>query len=847
MAAFAEITQSIARLRRADALDGFYDECVHVLQEFCGFDRVMIYRFLADDCGEVVAEHAANGYQQRFRGLRFPASDIPSQARKLYLTNRLRVLADVDAESDMLEPPRLPSGALLDQSHCILRGLSPVHLTYLRNMGVRATLTLSIVHGGRLWGLIACHHHQPRVPPHHVRESLRQVCELIAEVVNMRIEALSQLAAAQQRLAIDRLLNQLRESLVLGAAIPVVLRQRLPQLLDAFDATGFGFCIGQDLYFDGPTACAAPADAVIEEVAGRIDLHARRPKVLMWTDLLSASGRHLHTLPDAAGMLLAQRPEDEPAFCFFTRREVVRQIRWSGEPAKQPLHLPDGRVRLEPRRSFAEWQESIRGTSAPWEPLDVDALQTMLQTLCEVHKLQVNRALQEKLHWRSHHDQLTGLFNRRAMEDEVAKLLEGGQFNVALSLVDLHHFKKINDTYGHAIGDRVLQQLSQRLRAVIREFDLVARLGSDEFMLLLQIVRPDPTRAHAFAERLHEAASAPFHIDGQQLRIRISVGIAIPPDHGRTVGELLRRADLALIHAKGLGRSRSVVFEEAMESDQLDGYLLERDLNEAVEHNQLTLVYQPKVDLMRQRVVGVEALVRWHHPIRGLSLPDLFIPIAERSGQIVQIDRWVMRQAVAVHAQWRAQGLPALPIAINLSMADILSPNLLSFLSDLLQQHQVSADALEIEVTESCMMRDLQHTQDVLRSLNRHGISTTLDDFGTGFSSLSYLRQLPLQSIKIDRSFTQAMLQDANAGKLTQAILAMGAALGMRVIAEGVENAEQMRWLLLHGCHIGQGHFFSPPVAAEAVHETIKGIEERLARLPAADRCNGQIATQAPL
>jgi EAL domain-containing protein (putative c-di-GMP-specific phosphodiesterase class I) len=266
-----------------------------------------------------------------------------------------------------------------------------------------------------------------------------------------------------------------------------------------------------------------------------------------------------------------------------------------------------------------------------------------------------------------------------------------------------------------------------------------------------------------------------------------------------------------------------------MDSDQLNTYLLERDLNEAVEQNELSLMFQPKVDLASRRVVGIEALVRWNHPTRGQTPPATFIPLAERSDQIVQIDRWVMRHAIEAQARWREQGLATLPVAVNLSMADILSSNLVEYLSELLDEFQVPADALEVEVTESCVMRELGKTRGVLAALNQRGISTTLDDFGTGFSSLSYLRQLPLQSIKIDQSFTFSMLQDPNAETLTQAIVAMGVALKMLVVAEGVESEQQMNWLLAHGCHLGQGYFFSPPVASDDIHDVIERIESRLA------------------
>lgn len=826
---FAEFGEAIARLRRADGLDAFFRECVKVVQEISGFDRVMIYRFLPDGCGEIVAEHTSADYQQKYLGLRFPASDIPSQARTLYLSNKLRVLADVEAAMDPLVPPTLPGGEALDQSHCLLRGLSPVHLSYLHNMGVRATMTLSIVCDGKLWGLIACHHHRPRTPPQQIREGMRQLSELLAEIADMRIEAMSHLEAVRHRLTLDRLLSQLHQALIQDGDIPTILEVWMPRLLPAFDASNLGVRIGTLAWVGGPGKRRGATHQILDEVEARLETRTASPSVHMWDDLLTSRQRALAFLPKAAGLLLAQRYDEDVIFCFMTRQEIVREVRWGGKPVKEVVALPDGRVRLEPRRSFAVWQQSVKGHSAPWLHTDADALQNLLRILSEVNKLQVNRKMQETLHWRAHHDHLTGLYNRRAMEDEVARRLDDGQYDTALMLLDLDHFKKINDTYGHETGDHVLQQLSLRLKSVMREFDVLARLGGDEFMLLLHIPHPNAATALTFAERVHQAVASPFDIKGQHFRLGMSVGIAIPPGHGRTVGELLRHADLALYQAKFLGRGRSVVFELAMAANQRDHFLLERDLDEALDRNQLSLVFQPTVDLVSRKVVGLEALVRWNHPTRGQNSPSAFIPIAEHSGQIIRIDRWVMRNVIAEQARWQALGLARLPVAINLSIADIQSPNLVGYLTRLLDEYQVAPGGVEIEVTESCFMRELGETQSVLRALNEAGIATALDDFGTGFSSLSYLRQLPLQCLKIDQSFTRSMLQDSNAEKLTQAIVAMGLALKMAIVAEGVETREQMNWLLAHGCNIGQGYFFSPPVPPEDVHQVIERIEVRLA------------------
>ena len=826
---FRDFGEMMARLRRAEALDSFYDESAKVMQQFTTFDRVMVYRFLPDGCGEVVAEHTSADCAPKYMGLRFPATDIPAQARALYLSNKVRMLADVDAPADALIPPLLPDGHTLDQSFCVLRAFSPIHLIYLRNMEVKASLSMSIVCDGKLWGLIACHHPHPMTLPLQIWDGMRQVCELLAEIVNTRIEALTRLDAVRQRFTFDRLINQCHQELLQEPDLATVLDGWLPRLLPAFNASALGLRMGDLAYVGGPTRRLAPAPAILDQVASLIDRHNPLPQHQVHDDLLSAPDKTLPLLPEAAGLLLAQRFDETMNFCFLTREEVVQQVRWGGQPAKDLVTLADGQVRLQPRRSFKEWRQSVHGYCDPWQQIEAESLQELLRVLTEVHHLHLNRQLHQTMQWQAHHDHLTGLFNRRAMEEAVSRRLGEGKFDLVMMLLDLDHFKKINDTYGHETGDQVLQELGRRLKATMRNFDVLARLGGDEFMALLQLDHPSEPTALKLAKRLHRAVSKPMDVNGQHFRLGISVGISIPPGDGRTVSELLRHADLALYQAKSAGRSRSAVFHPSMASDQREDYLLECDLKEAIDRDQLCLYFQPKVDLNSCKVVGMEALVRWRHPSAGEIGPAVFIPIAERSEQITRIDRWVMRKVIELQAQWRAGGLPIVPIAINLSVADIMSPTLVSYLTRLLDEFKVEADRVEVEVTESCFIRELDETRNVLSALNHSGIATTLDDFGTGFSSLSYLRQLPLQCLKIDQSFIASMLHDANAEKLTQAIVAMGVALKMNVVGEGIETSEQMTWLLDHGCHVGQGYYFSPPVPPTEVFQVIERIEERLA------------------
>ena len=819
------MTSSLMRLRTAQALDRFYRDCVDEVARVCEFDRVMLYRFLPDWSGEVIAEKARGALNTRFLGLRFPATDIPSQARAMYADSKVRVLADVLAEPDTLLPPRLPNGEPLDQSHSLLRGFSAVHQTYLRNMGVRATMSLSIVCGGKLWGLIACHHYQPKIPPHHVRDTLRRVCELVAGVSAMRIETLAQLATAQDTVSMDQLLLQLQRALVEEVDARSVLARLLPALLSEFQASALCVRIGDFWYAGGRILGTATERDITEEVATLFTMLSPPARVIARSDLLTARSAGLLTLPEAAGLLAVQQAGESSELCALARPEIVREVVWAGAPVKRTVTAPDGHVRLEPRHSFAAWKEQIAGTARPWSAAEVEACERLLRILSDARKRQINRTLQEELRVRAHHDHLTGLVNRRSMEETLNQRLGVKRYDSAVMLIDLDHFKMVNDTHGHLAGDRLLQDLSHRLSVIVRPTDVLSRVGGDEFLLLAEMPSADHKVALAIAARLHAAVVEPFKVEGQFIRLGLSVGISIPPEHGITATDLMRRADLALYRAKRLGRGSTVIFDVQLEEGLMGAYELERDLEESLGKNELSLVYQPEVNLSTGRVIGLEALARWTHPTRGLIGPGVFVPIAERSGLITQLGQWVVRRALATQAEWRLRGEVNPPVAVNVSMTEVLSGNLVDSIGRLLSEFQMPPECLTVEITESVIMKDPRVAMSVLSGLKEMGVSTTLDDFGTGYSSLSYLRQLPLTCLKVDQSFTAELTLDAHARSLTQAIIRMAEALRMTTIAEGVETLGQLKWLRNHNCVVGQGYWFSHPVPAELVHATIQRVE----------------------
>ena len=820
-----ETATSLTRLRKAKGLQSFFQDCVAEVAHLSGFDRVMLYRFLPDWSGEVVAEQARSGLDSRFLGLRFPASDIPSQARALYAKSRIRVLADIEAVEDTLLPALLASGLPLDQGSSLLRGFSDVHRIYLRNMGVRATMSLAIVCDGELWGLIACHHYSPRSPPHHIRNALRHVCELIAGVCAMRIESLEKLEGAREAASLDHVLVEIQRAVLQDEETRAVLARRLPELLLTFQAFGLCVRIGNFDFVGGCADPETPNSELLDQV-GLLFQHSLAPaSIIQYNDLLAQGRSDIPFLPEAAGLLGAQLSSGTIEFCAFVRPALVREVHWAGAPTKILAPTTDGRLRLEPRRSFELWREEVAGTARPWSRPESEACQRLLAILSDARKRQENKKLGEEMQWRAQHDHLTGLINRRSIEESLDQFMGARHYGSAVILIDLDHFKMVNDTHGHAGGDRLLRELSQRLASVTRPSDLLSRVGGDEFLLLASMALPDPAVAMAIADRLHKVMEEPFAVDGHLLQLGLSIGISIPPGHGTNTTDLMRRADLALFKAKSEGRATTVIFDDKLEEGLLGAYEMEHDLSESIAKDELSLVFQPEVDLISGRVVALEALARWNSPKRGAVAPIEFIPLAERSKLIIHIGRWVLRKVISLQSEWRLRGLVVVPVAVNVSMAEIAAGDLAVYIEATLREFNMPTECISVELTESVIMKDLDLAASVLRSLRDLGVATSLDDFGTGYSSLSYLRQLPLTALKVDQSFTAELPGDASSCALTHAIIRMAEALGLASIAEGVETRQQLQWLREHGCNLGQGFLFSRPVAADQVHATVNRIE----------------------
>jgi len=423
---------------------------------------------------------------------------------------------------------------------------------------------------------------------------------------------------------------------------------------------------------------------------------------------------------------------------------------------------------------------------------------------------------QEKLQYLAHHDALTRLPNRMLFLDRVEQALARAHWHerlVALMFLDLDRFKTINDSLGHDFGDRLLALIGERLHQSVRDGDTVARFGGDEFVVLLDDIASETDIAQ-LAERVLELLAPPFNIDGRELYMTASIGISFYPNDGADSKTLMRHADIAMYRAKDLGRNTFKFFSDEMSARAFEYLTLENSLRHALEREEFELYYQTQVDVTSRRIIGVEALLRWRHPERGLVQPSDFVPLLEETGMIVPVGEWVLRTACRQLAQWQRQGATGLRMGVNLSARQFNEPRLGRNIERIVAECGVDARYLELEMTESVFMRHAPATTQTLGTLHDLGVRLAIDDFGTGYSSLNYLKRFSIDTLKIDRSFVGDIITDADDAALTAAIIAMARSLSLEVIAEGVESEAQAAFLHAHGCHCMQGFYFGEAAPA---------------------------------
>ncbi|MEK6245829.1 MAG: EAL domain-containing protein [Pseudomonadota bacterium] len=520
---------------------------------------------------------------------------------------------------------------------------------------------------------------------------------------------------------------------------------------------------------------------------------------------------------------LVRRVWIDGAPVWFSDVTRVSGFRRGPDAAKAGLHCAFGFPIMAGTQPLGVMEFFSRKIAQPDEAL----LQVVRAIGSQIGQFVVRNQAEERVRHLAHFDELTGLPNRSLFNQRLSHALARARRAdepLAILFIDLDRFKNINDTLGHEAGDRALKEIAQRLRGCLREVDTVSRLGGDEFVVLIE-GPPRPADVAEVAQKILTAVARPVLLEAQEFHLTASIGISTCPGDSNDLQGLMKNADIAMYRAKEQGKNNFQFYSAQTNVHTLERVALESDLRHALERKEFLLHYQPKVDIGSNRIVGMEALVRWQQPGKELIAPAHFIPLAEETGLIVPIGEWVLKTACLQNKVWQDQGLPRLRIAVNLSPRQFAHESLLQDVARVLAETGLDPAWLELEITESMVMRNPEHAVTLLRGLKAMRIHLSIDDFGTGYSSLSYLKRFPLDSVKIDRSFIQDIPGDGDDAAITQAIIAMAHSLRLGVIAEGVETGEQLHFLRLHGCNEMQGYLFSRPLPEDQFLRLLQGIE----------------------
>jgi len=478
------------------------------------------------------------------------------------------------------------------------------------------------------------------------------------------------------------------------------------------------------------------------------------------------------------------------------------------------------------------WDRKKTGEVYPnWASVSAirDAQNAVMFYIASFTDISERKANEARIDFLAHHDVLTGLINRYNLENRLAQALLSAHrdhLNVVVMFIDMDRFKTINDTLGHHVGDQLLIEVGRRLRESVRESDIVSRLGGDEFIVVLTHIT-NVMDAAPLSDKILRSLRQPYVFDGKEMHSSPSIGIAVYPDDGEDGPTLMKNADIAMYHAKDHGRNNVQYFTPAMNAAASERLGLENDLHQALRYDQLHIYYQPQVTPRDGRCVGIEALARWNHPVLGEISPLKFIPIAEESGLIEALGSWVLDEACRQLSAWRADGIKHLRMAVNLSAQQLRSPGLVQSVDAVLKRHGLKGSDLELEITESVAMENPERAIGQLQALRDLGIQLAIDDFGTGYSSLAYLKRLPIQVLKLDRTFVRDIETDPSDAEISAATLALAHNLGLKVIAEGVETEAQRAYLIQHQCDFMQGYLFSKPLPAEAALNYLRQCAER--------------------
>ena len=861
------------RIRHSLELQEILTTTVRELRNLLGSDRVKIYRFEPDGSGEVIAE-SINGHNlPSLLGLHFPAGDIPKSVREMFIKARQRVIVDVGLKHQTINRLDCPeTGKTLAAEDIRYAAVDSCHIEYLRAMGVHSSLTVPILHHNQLWGLLVCHHTQPK----GFSERELKIVQLLVDQLSIAIAQSSLLSQARQQARDEAIINQITSLLHSPLELAEIRQTVLEQTVKSLQGSGGRLYIAPEgvnwpaeLYSCGqqPQNLEVEKSQFWQEIMGlkdsiqaasddtsnpkkseiyptikmdkynQIDLTISNciiPELYAISDISQAPqikslSSHFLGVSIRSVLAVPLQYRNQCIGCLTVfRSEIETETLWAGER--------DIEARNDhPRKSFAAWKEIKTQQGREWKN---DELKLGKSLGTHLYMAAMQRRVEAMIRHQASHDQLTGLANKLLFNEQLSLAVVNAHQSaemLAVIFLDLDGFKNVNDTLGHAVGDQLLKGVAGRLTNCLRAGDSIARWGGDEFTLLLYNISCAQDATDTCQRILHSLCT-PFRFEEQELYIKASLGIALAPYDGEDAETLLKNADAAMYKAKQKGRNNYQLYTRAIGNKVSERLILENNLYRAIENSEFVLHYQPQIDINTGKIVSVEALVRWEHPQRGFMAPDQFIPLAEETGLICQIDEWVLRTACLQNRAWQLLGLPPMRVAVNLSARQFQQNNTVKTIAKILSETGLDGEYLEIEITETIAMTDVNFTVSVLQQLQQMGIHISLDDFGTGYSSLWSLKHLPLNNLKIDRSFVADVMNGSSGAAIVKVAIALGQGLNLQVIAEGVETAEQLEFLHSLQCDMAQGYFFSKPISAAATTQLCR--ENRAWKLICSSKCH---------
>ena len=794
-------TRFVTQLSAVHTIEQCREFLVNQVFERSGYDRVMMYQFLPDWHGEVVHERCRPGVGG-FLGLRFPATDIPPNARQLFTLNWQRAIFDVESEpSPVLKCAE--SAEPLDLTYSTLRSAHPAHIQYLKNMGVQASLTLSMVVNGKLWGLIACHHLCSRALPIEDRLTFEEMARLVSLHLTNLLGLMEQQTGADMRRQLSRLQGAMSAA---GEDAASALAQNLGKVRETFGAGGAWLRFEGKDFFTG----RVPDKLSLAPLRDFLDRFPRE-QVSHYDALPQALQPYRALAANASGVLFI--PLGSADFIALVRPEVIETLNWAGKPQGLEDNPELAGRPLTPRNSFAVWSQRLRNTAEPWTGTELEFGE---KTRIDIQLFLATARLEQI----ALHDPLTGLANRllfeRRLQQEIRhSITRSSAF--AVYMIDLDRFKQVNDTLGHGAGDQLLTEIAARLMGAVRPADTVARLGGDEFAIL-QTGIDNRTGATSLAEKIVQLASRPYIILGQTVEIGVSVGISLYPSDTIEESELLEYADLALYQVKRSGRNAYSMYAPGMRVAESRGAYGEQ-LARALRDDEFRLNYQPIVDARSGELRGLEAFLCWHRP----GLADLaageFMEQVEQQRLGAAVGEWVMDAVFQQYQEWLCEGLSMVPITINIGNAQFVSQDLLGQIEKLGARYETGWQWLRLDIKEQAVLSDVGRAVRKLATLRDAGVGANLDNFGRGFVPLGYLTQLPFRGIKLDAVLFEDGSRRRHFNALFNVVQSIAQVFGAQLAVTRIESVEMRETLKNQRIDLLQGYAIARPAEATLAAE----------------------------